>query len=115
MKKAKLYFESGETEKAKTAALEILNSPVKIESSATREIMKNTLTRNPSKKDSSVTFHGVHPVEIVYSHGKLKIRNPQHETHKLIGKKKRKPTSSYAIASSSDSLSKKKGGNVIQR
>ena len=44
---AKLYIESGETEKAKKAALEVLNSPVKIKSTATNEIMKemrNTLT-----------------------------------------------------------------------
>ncbi len=37
---AKLYNESGQNQKAQQAAEEILNSPVKVESSATREIMR---------------------------------------------------------------------------
>lgn len=44
---AKLYNESGEIEKAKSAATEVLNSPVKVKSTATNEIMRemrNTLT-----------------------------------------------------------------------
>lgn len=36
---AKLYFESGQHIKAKQTALEIINSPVRVESSATKEIM----------------------------------------------------------------------------
>ena len=46
---AKMYFESEETEKAKAAATEILNSPVKIKSTATNEIMnemKNIVTQS---------------------------------------------------------------------
>ncbi len=37
---AKLYYESGQNKKAQQAAEEILNSPVKVESSATREIIR---------------------------------------------------------------------------
>ncbi|MDI3520593.1 MAG: hypothetical protein PWQ06_804 [Anaerophaga sp.] len=54
---AKLYVESGETEKAKTVALEILNSPVKVKSTATNEIikemrniLKSTSEHNPNNK-----------------------------------------------------------------
>ena len=54
---AKLYVESGETEKAKTTALEILNSPVKVKSTATNEIikemrniLKSTSEHNPNNK-----------------------------------------------------------------
>jgi O-antigen polymerase len=36
---AKLYHESGENEKARQTAEDLLNSPVKVESSATREII----------------------------------------------------------------------------
>ncbi|TCO07329.1 tetratricopeptide repeat protein [Natronoflexus pectinivorans] len=46
---AKLYLESGQHHKAKKTAEEILNSPVKVESSATREIMnemKNLVTQS---------------------------------------------------------------------
>ncbi len=37
---AKLYHESGQNEKARQTAEEVLKSPVKVESSATREIIR---------------------------------------------------------------------------
>ena len=55
---AKLYVESGETEKAKTTALEILNSPVKVKSTATNEIMtemKNIVTPSSTEETLSLT------------------------------------------------------------
>ncbi|MDI3520598.1 MAG: hypothetical protein PWQ06_799 [Anaerophaga sp.] len=55
---AKLYVESGETEKAKTIALEILNSPVKVKSTATNEItneMKNIVTPSSTEETQSLT------------------------------------------------------------
>jgi tetratricopeptide (TPR) repeat protein len=55
---AKLYIESEETEKAKHAALEILNSPVKVKSTATNEIMKemrNIVTRSSTEETQRYT------------------------------------------------------------
>jgi O-antigen polymerase len=83
---AKLYVKSGETVKAKTAAKEILNSPVKVKSTATNEIMRemrNTLT---SKQETINPEHGTRNKKLTNN-----------------GKKKRKQHSSPATASSSDS------------
>ena len=61
---AKLYVKSEQNRKAKQTAKKILNSPVKVKSSATREIMeemKKILTRNKTRtffRDENVKTHG---------------------------------------------------------
>jgi tetratricopeptide (TPR) repeat protein len=55
---AKLYVKSNQTRKAKQTAKKILNSPVKVESSATREIMnemQGIVTQSTTKQAQSNT------------------------------------------------------------
>lgn len=54
---AKLYFESGQHLKAKQTALEIINSPVRVESSATKEIMRemnSIITQTSTEPSQSI-------------------------------------------------------------
>lgn len=54
---AKLYFESGQHLKAKQTALEIINSPVRVESSATKEIMRemnSIITQTTTEPSQSI-------------------------------------------------------------
>jgi len=99
---AKLYNESGQNQKAQLAAEEILNSPVKVESSATREIIRKM--KKIINNQWSVTSKQWLLLIIVNWWLKTEI----------TGKKKRKLTSSAAHASSSGSLSNMKGGNVTK-
>ncbi|MGM0504463.1 MAG: hypothetical protein ACQESQ_07585 [Bacteroidota bacterium] len=59
---AKLYVKSDQNRKAKQTAKKILNSTVKVESSATREIMnemKNIVASKPTSQISKVPPGGI--------------------------------------------------------
>jgi O-antigen ligase len=87
---AKLYNESAQTGKAKKAAIEILNSPVKVKSTATNEIMKemkNTLTQNQETINTKLASPLPTPPNPLKGepqthdqNTKHKTRNPQLET-----------------------------------
>ena len=104
---AKLLTESDQLNKPRLLAEDILNSPIKVESSATREIMnemKKIVTQSSTEKTQR-NNHRIHRGK--NNKASVKLRVSTVLSVQPIGKKKRKPLCAAAHASSSDSLQTK--------
>jgi hypothetical protein len=90
---AKLYNESAQTSKAKQAAREILNSPVKVESTATHEIMnemRNTLTQTQETINTKLAYPLPTPPNPLKGEPQTRNQNSKHGTRNTEPKTRNK-------------------------